>query len=78
MPSQWYCAPGPLLHNINSLLVQTVHCSHSRAKADMDSHVAVLESWEEFCTSLDKKKLIMAPFCGQTDCEDAVKKQSTR
>ena len=43
-----------------------------------DSHVVVLESWDEFCASLDKKMVIMAPFCGEVPCEDLVKKTSAR
>ena len=49
-----------------------------RAKKDYDSHVAVLDSWDEFCASLDKKMVIMAPFCGEIPCEDLVKKNSAR
>ena len=45
---------------------------------DYDSHVVVLESWEEFCANLDKKMVIMAPFCGEIPCEDLVKKTSAR
>ena len=45
---------------------------------DYDSHMVVLESWEEFCTNLDKKMVIMAPFCGEIPCEDLVKKTSAR
>ena len=49
-----------------------------RAKEDYDSHIAVLDSWDEFCASLDKKMVIMAPFCGEIPCEDLVKKNSAR
>ena len=49
-----------------------------RAKVDLDTHVAVTESWEEFLTSLDQKMMIMAPFCGEIPCEDLVKKNSAR
>ncbi len=40
--------------------------------------MAVLESWSQFCSSLDDKKLIMAPFCGVIECEDLIKKNSSR
>ena len=45
---------------------------------DYDSHVVVLESWDEFCANLDRKLVIMAPFCGEIPCEDLVKKTSAR
>ena len=49
-----------------------------RAKEDLDSHIAVLDSWDNFCATLDQKKVIMAPFCGEIPCEDLVKKNSTK
>ena len=32
----------------------------NRAKTEMDEHIAVLDNWDEFCSSLDKK---MVSFC---------------
>ena len=49
-----------------------------RAKKDMESHILVTEKWEEFCSALDRKMLILCPFCGDIPCEDAVKKNSAR
>ena len=40
--------------------------------------MVVLEMWDEFSSSLDNKKIIIAPFCGETDCEDLIKKNSAR
>lgn len=40
--------------------------------------MVVLESWSKFCSSLDEKKIIMAPFCGVIECEGIIKKKSTR
>ncbi len=38
-------------------------------------NVAVLdeEDFTEFCTALDNKKIIMAPFCGLPACEENIK-----
>ncbi len=44
----------------------------------MDAHVKLTDSWEEFCSLLDKKCLILSAFCGDGDCEDRVKKDSAR
>ena len=38
----------------------------------------MLDSWDEFGSSLDKKLLIMAPFCGDGACEDLIKQNSAR
>ena len=52
--------------------------SLDRAKKELDDHVMVTEEWEEFCSGLDRKMLIMAPFCGEIPCEDLIKKDSAR
>lgn len=49
-----------------------------RAKKDLESHLVVLDTWDEFCSYLDKKMIIMAPFCGEPSCEDLIKKNSAR
>lgn len=49
-----------------------------RAQKDLTEHTLVTDIWEEFCTALDKKMLIMAPFCGDIPCEDLIKKNSAR
>lgn len=49
-----------------------------RAKSDLDSYMIVSHEWGHFCDSLDNKKIIQAPFCGDEDCEDKIKKDSAR
>jgi hypothetical protein len=44
----------------------------------MDAHTVVSESWDEFCSKLNQKCIIMAPFCGDGDCEELIKKESAR
>lgn len=60
-----------LLDNIQSSLF-------SRAKADLDSHKIQVTSWSDFTTNLDKGNILLAPFCGREECEDAIKKDSAR
>ncbi|XP_056021865.1 bifunctional glutamate/proline--tRNA ligase-like isoform X2 [Ostrea edulis] len=50
----------------------------NRAKLDLDSHMIVSHQWKHFCDSLDNKKIIQAPFCGDEDCEEKIKKDSAR
>ena len=38
----------------------------------------ILHEFEQFIPELDKKNLILAPFCGEPSCEDNIKKESTR
>lgn len=50
----------------------------NKAKSDLDSYMIVSHEWGHFCDSLDNKKIIQAPFCGDEDCEDKIKKDSAR
>jgi len=50
----------------------------SRAKSELDSHITVTEDWNTFCGALDKKNIIMAPFCGAVECEEHIKKDSSK
>ena len=49
-----------------------------RAKAELDSGVVVVGSWEEVCAALDNKQLLLAPYCEDMACEDLFKKESAR
>jgi len=40
--------------------------------------MATCFEFEDFCNNLDKKKLVLAPFCGDIPCEDEIKKLSAR
>lgn len=40
--------------------------------------MSISHDWTDFCDSLDKKKVIQAPFCGEMACEDKIKKDSAR
>ena len=55
-------------------LLQTIQSSlFARARCEMDSHLSIVEKWEDFVQALDKSHLIQAPFCGKEDCEDDIK-----
>lgn len=54
------------------------HPLYDRARRELEDHVTVTEEWEEFCSSLDRKMLIMAPFCGEISCEDLIKKDTSK
>ena len=38
----------------------------------------MLENFDNFISELDKKNIILAPFCGDISCEENIKKESTR
>ncbi|XP_037079288.1 bifunctional glutamate/proline--tRNA ligase-like, partial [Pollicipes pollicipes] len=49
-----------------------------RAKREQDEHVVVCHDFTEFCSKLDSKCLIQAPYCGEISCEERIKKDSAR
>ncbi|XP_011498615.1 PREDICTED: bifunctional glutamate/proline--tRNA ligase [Ceratosolen solmsi marchali] len=49
-----------------------------KAKADLTEHIKRTNEWKEFCSHLDGKNLILAPFCGRIECEDKIKADSVR
>ena len=38
----------------------------------------MVTNWDEVCSALDNKQLLLAPYCEQMTCEDLFKKESTR
>ncbi|XP_028392901.1 bifunctional glutamate/proline--tRNA ligase-like [Dendronephthya gigantea] len=50
----------------------------AKAKAELDENMTVTKDWKEFCSMLDQRKIIQAPFCGEIKCEDKIKKDSAR
>lgn len=60
-------------------LLENIHDSlYAKAESDLKSHLSIVETWPEFLQSLDKKFINMAPFCGQKECEENIKKDSAR
>jgi bifunctional glutamyl/prolyl-tRNA synthetase len=65
-----------LTAHVNSLLSNIQQDMYNRVKKEMDAHIVVTDDWSEFCSKLEKKCLIQAPFCGVEECEDKIKKDS--
>lgn len=38
----------------------------------------MLKNWSQFCPELEKKNIILAPFCGDVACEEKIKADSAR
>lgn len=49
-----------------------------KAKQVRDERLVQLETWDKFVETLNRKCLILAPWCETTPCEDAVKERSSR
>jgi len=60
-------------------LLNTIHDSmFARAKAERDQHMVIVRKWGDFVKTLDSKNIILAPWCEETECEDAIKERSSK
>ncbi|XP_071527689.1 bifunctional glutamate/proline--tRNA ligase isoform X2 [Panulirus ornatus] len=60
------------------ILLDTIHdCMLTRAYADQVSHMVKVTKWSDFRGNLEKGNILLAPFCGEEECEDAIKKDSS-
>lgn len=50
----------------------------ARAKKEFEENLATCFNFDDFCNQLEKKKVILAPFCGSIPCEEKIKKLSAR
>lgn len=66
------------IEDLQKMLSDIQSSLFNRANEDLKQHLVTLKDWSQFGPNLDKKNIIMAPFCGKTDCEDRIKADSTR
>lgn len=60
-------------------LLQKIHENlYNNALNDLNKHKVSITDWAQFTPNLDKKNIILAPFCGDSSCEDKIKADSTR
>lgn len=63
---------------IPKLLEEIQQNLFNKATIDLTSHLKTTKNWNEFLKFLDEKNIIMAPFCGEINCEDTIKKESAK
>ncbi|KAK6463356.1 hypothetical protein DFJ63DRAFT_286460 [Scheffersomyces coipomensis] len=49
-----------------------------KARKDFDTHRVIVEDWKDFVPTLNAKNVILAPWCGDADCEDEIKDASSK
>ncbi len=64
--------------SVKALLETIQNDMYERAKAEYDSHVIKVTDWKDFVPTLDKKNVILIPWCNTSPCEDAIKDRSAR
>lgn len=58
-------------------LLRTIHTAlFTKAKKEFDDNVVLVHSWKEFTGHLAKNALLLAPFCGDENCEKEIKDNS--
>ncbi|KAK5648583.1 hypothetical protein RI129_003475 [Pyrocoelia pectoralis] len=50
----------------------------NKASDEFTKHTVQVTDWSQFTPTLDKKNVILSPFCGEMECEDKIKADSTR
>ncbi|XP_032879333.1 bifunctional glutamate/proline--tRNA ligase-like [Amblyraja radiata] len=51
---------------------------YNRAAQDLKDHMVLADTMEQFQQELDSGKIVQIPFCGSIECEDWIKKTTTR
>lgn len=64
--------------NLKNLLEEIQSNMYNKAMKELKAHTVKLKDWSQFCSALDGKNIILAPFCEEESCEDNIKKDSTR
>ncbi|CAH0728207.1 unnamed protein product, partial [Brenthis ino] len=67
-------APTQLL----ALLEKTHDEMLAKATKDRDERLSSVTKWNEFTEALERRHILLAPFCGETPCEDNIKNDSAR
>ncbi|XP_026702305.1 bifunctional glutamate/proline--tRNA ligase isoform X4 [Athene cunicularia] len=60
-------------------ILEEIHANlYNRASEDLNSHMVVANTMEDFQKELDSGKIVQIPFCGEIECEDWIKKTTAR
>lgn len=60
-------------------LLETIHNDlYAKAKKAYDDHIVELDNLDDFVPNLNKKNVIVAPFCGEEECEDDIKDRTAK
>ncbi|GBP12821.1 hypothetical protein EVAR_6139_1 [Eumeta japonica] len=64
--------------DISALLIKIHDEMLAKATTERDSRLSMVSSWDEFTSALERKHILLVPFCGETPCEDNIKNDSAR
>jgi len=66
-----------LATNCQELLDSIQKDLFTNAKASLDSHVKRVDEWNDVLSALNAKSLVLAPWCRENECEEAIKTKTT-
>ena len=61
---------------ISDLLTQIQKDLYAKADEEFKQHLVSVYEWKDFCSNLEQKKVLYAPFCGGIECEGKIKDDS--
>lgn len=61
---------------ISEVLTSIQYSLFAKAQKDFDDHLVLTKDWTHFCSSLEAKKVLLSPFCGDKECEGRIKDDS--
>lgn len=67
---------GELAAKVPVLLEQIQGDMYARARAAFDGCIEVAYTWDDFMAALERKHMVLAPWCDEEAAEDEVKKRS--
>jgi len=65
-----------LVNKVNATLTDFHNSLLEKARTARDERITQVTQWDDFIPNLDKKKMVLAPWCDETKCEDEIKDKS--
>lgn len=69
---------GEAAQRILSVLDDIQKNLFEKAQKDFENHLVQVNNWKDFCSNLEKRNVLLAPFCGGIDCEGKIKDESAK
>lgn len=66
------------IEKLQELLQDIQNNLYNKALNELNTHMITVKEWSQFHSNLDKKNILLAPFCGDSNCEDKIKADSAR
>ncbi|XP_076642990.1 glutamyl-prolyl-tRNA synthetase [Halictus rubicundus] len=67
-----------VLSALHNLLTDIQSSMLEKARKNLNEHIKRVQNWDDFCSELNKKNILLSPFCGEPSCEDSIKADSAR